>query len=126
MYYRVGNKNENLIETTSVELATELHNISLEEIFETYGVEDEDELEGILDDELFFDSEGHFGAGIYYNGVCCCDSIESLKSYFGVGVDSLNDSVVFVFEGDQMGTCNDGEVVIPTELVETLNIEVLK
>ena len=126
MYYRVGNKNENLLETASVELATELHNVSLEEIFETYGVEDEGELEEVLEDELFFDSEGHFGAGIYYNGVCCCESLEALKSYFGVGVDSLDDSVVFVFEGDWMGSCNDGEVVNPTKLVEALNIEVLK
>ena len=124
-YFRVGNKKENLLETTSVELAVELHNITPEEIFETYGVEDEDELEDALEDELFFDPDGHFGAGIYYNGVCCCESIEDLKNYFGTGVNALNDSVVFVFEGDWMGSCNDGEVVNPTKLIETLPIEVL-
>ena len=112
-------------ETTSVEIAEELNNISIENILEMYGVEDIESLEEVLPDELFFDPEGHFGAGIYYNGVCCCESIDDLKSYFGVGVDALGGSVIFVFEGDWMGSCNDGEVVIPTELIETLSVDML-
>ena len=125
MYYRVADQNENIFETCSVEIAEELNNISEEEIFEMYGVSDEDDLNDLLDDELFFDSEGHFGAGIYYNGVCCCDSLESLKAYFSLGSEGLSESVIFVFEGDSMGSCNDGEVVNPTKLVDILDVSEL-
>lgn len=125
-YYRVADKNENIFETCSAEIAEKLNNISEEEIFEMYGVEDEVDLNDCLDDELFFDPEGHLGAGIYYNGVCCCDSIESLKSYFRLGSEGLPEgSVVFVFEGEWMGSCNDGEVVNPTQLIETLDVSIL-
>lgn len=124
-YFRVANKKENIFETTSVELSEEVNNISTEEIFEMYGVDNEEDLNDLLDDHLFFDEDGHFGAGIYYNGVCCSDSIESLKSYFSLGSEALEDSVVFVFEGDWMGSCNDGEVVNPTKLIEILSISIL-
>ena len=124
-YYRVANTNENIFETSSVELAEELHNISVEEILEMYGVEDTEELDEALEDHLYFDEDGHFGAGIYYNGVCCSDSIEALKSYFSLGSKGLEDSVIFVFEGDYMGSCNDGDVVIPTKLIETLDVSIL-
>ena len=123
-YYRVANASENLFETASVEIAEELNNISKEEIFEMYGVDNEDDLNNLLEDHLFF-TEGHFGAGIYYNGVCCCESLESLRSYFTLGSEGLEDSVIFVFEGDWIGSCNDGEVVDPTQLIETLSVSIL-
>ena len=125
MYFRVADRNENIFETCSVEIAEELNNISEEEIFEMYDVEDGDDLNEMLEEELFFDDDGHFGAGIYYNGVCCCDSLERLKSYFKMGSEGLQDSVIFVFEGVLMGYCNDGEVVIPNKLIEILDISQL-
>ena len=125
MYYRVANPNENIFEACSVEIAEKLNNISAEDIFEMYGVADEESLEDILPDELFFDPEGHFGAGLYYNGVCCCNSLDALKIYFGGNAEGLEASVIFVFEGEWMGSCNDGDVVIPTKLTETLSVEVL-
>ena len=124
-YYRVGDEKENIFETCSVELATDLHGVTEDEIFELYGVSDEDELNDALDTHLWFDSEGHFGAGIYYNGVCCAESLENLKSYFSGSSRGLQGSVVFVFDGDYMGSCNDGDVVNPTRLIETLSVEVL-
>ena len=124
-YFRVGNKNENLLETCSVELATDLHCVTEDEIFEMYGVSDEDELNDALDTHIWFDSEGHFGAGIYYNGVCCAESLKKLKSYFSGNSRGLEGSVVFVFDGEYMGSCNDGSVVNPTHLIETLSVKVL-
>ena len=125
MYYRVADENENIFEACSVELATDLHGVTEEEIFELYGVSDEDELNDALDDHLWFDTEGHFGAGIYYNGVCCAESLESLKSYFNHSSQGLDGSAIFVFEGDYMGSCNDGDVVNPTSLIEVLPVETL-
>lgn len=125
MYYRVADANENIFEHCSVELAEELNNITSENIFEMYDVDNEDDLNDTLEDHLWFDSDGHFGAGIYYNGVCCCDSLEALKSYFSLGSQGLGGSVIFVFQGDYMGSCNDGDVVNPTKIVETLDISIL-
>ena len=126
MYFRVGNKNENLLETASVEIAVEAHGFEdAAELLETLGVDDPEDAET---DSLFWDDEGHFGAGLYYTGVCCCDSLEALKSYFNtgtLGTDALKDACVFVFEGDWVDSCNDGEVVNPTEILEKLNINVL-
>ena len=85
IYWRVGNKDENILETCSVELATGLGYDSVESLLEIAGYDSVEDCEESLDDELFWDDEGHLGAGIYYNGVCCCDSLESLKSYFSLG-----------------------------------------
>ena len=122
-YYRVANAEENIFETSSVELAEELHNISVEEILEIYGVEDVDDLNDALEDHLYFDEDGHFGAGIYYNGVCCCESLQDLKSYFALGSEGLDESVILVFAGEYIGSCNDGDVVSPTEIIEILSID---
>lgn len=129
-YFRVANKEENILETTSVEIAENLNNISVEEIFEMYGVDNEDDLNDIIQyDEMHFDADGHFGAGIYYNGVCCSESLEELASYFNVdtlGTDHLSDSVVFEFEGVHVDSCNDGEVVNPTKVIAKHDISILE
>ena len=79
---------------------------------------------------LFWDDEGHFGAGLYYAGVCCCESLEELKAYFNtavLGTDALKDSCIFVLTAiERLTPCNDGEVVNPTEIIEVLQIEVLQ
>lgn len=126
MYFRVGNRNENILEATSVEVAVELH-----------GFEDADDLlvslgfDGPEDGEtesLFWDEDGHFGAGFYYAGVCCTESLDALADYFStavLGTNALKDAVVFVFEGEWLDSCNDGEVVNPTKLLAILDPEIL-
>ena len=127
MYYRVASKNENLLETASVEIAVDAHGFeNADELLKTLGVDDPEDAET---DSLFWDDEGHFGAGLYYAGVCCCESLEELKAYFNtsiLGTDALKDSCIFVFDGDWVDSCNDGEVVNPTEIIEVLQIEVLQ
>ena len=127
MYYRVGNRNENLLETASVEIAVGLHDFEdADDLLASMGYDDPEDGET---DALFWDEDGHFGEGFYYAGVCCCESLDDLKAYFNtvlLGTDALKDACVFVFDGDWVDSCNDGEVVNPTKLVETLNIEALK
>ena len=126
MYFRVGNRNENLLETVSVEIAVELHGYEdADDLLASMGYGDPEDGET---DALFWDEDGHFGSGFYYAGVCCCDSLEALKGYFHtsvLGTDTLKDACVFVFEGDWVDSCNDGEVVNPTKLLAILDTEVL-
>ena len=124
-YYRVGDASENIFETWSVELATDLHGVTEEEIFELYGVSDEEELNDTLPAHLWFDPDGHFGAGVYYYGVCCAESLENLKSYFSHSSRGLDGSVISVFKGEYIGRCGDGDVVIPTEVIGRLPIDFL-
>ena len=127
MYYRVGNKNEKILEATSVEIAMESHGFkSVEDLLEAVCAKTTEDAET---DSMFWKDDGHFGPGLYYAGVCCSDSLEDLASYFDVGtlgVNHLNDSVIFVFEGDWVDSCNDGDVVNPTKLIEILDVDILE
>ena len=124
MYFRVGNKNENILEVASVEVAVESHGYeNADELLTMMGYEDSEDGET---ESLFWDENGHFGAGFYYPGVCCTDSIEALSSYFRNTTEGLDDAAVFVFEGDWVDSCNDGDVVNPTKLLAILDTEILK
>ena len=127
MYYRLGNKTENIFLTASVEIAMELGCFKdKNELLEMLGAETPEDAET---ESLFWDDDGFFGAGLYYPGVCCCDSLESLASYFNVsvlGTDHLVGSVIFEFEGDWVDSCNDGDVVNPTKIIAVHDVAILE
>lgn len=126
IYWRVGRKDENPIETCSVEIATGLGFDSVEDLLEVVGYASVEDCEENLDDVMFWDDDGHLGAGIYYNGVCCSSSLAELAKYFRNTADGLSESIIFVFEGEWIGSCNDGDVVIPTKVLATFDTSILE
>ena len=120
VYFRVAAAEANLLEETSVEDA---HGTP-EAIALRFGKDSVEALQADLENHevLFWNDEGHLGAGIYYRGVCCCDELAGLADYAFSRHWAKPGDVVWIFKGEYTGSCNDGDVVIPTEVVGILSL----
>lgn len=124
VWFRVAADDANLLEETSVEDAFG----TPDEIAERLGFADAAELKTNLErhdsryPELFWNEEGHFGAGVYYHGVCCCDDFGTLADYAMTRHWAKPGDFVWVFKGEYIGTCTDGDVVAPAEVVGIVSL----
>lgn len=119
-YVRVASASANLLEETSVEDAGD----TPDAIATRFGCDTLMELQAFLADHpvLFWDAAGHFGPGVYYIGVCCCDSLTGLADYALSRHWAKPGDVVWFFSGEYVGSCNDGDVVCPDEIIGILPI----
>lgn len=119
-YVRVASASANLLEETSVEDAGD----APDAIATRFGLESLTELQAFLADHpvLFWDDDGHFGPGVYYVGVCCCDSLTGLADYALSRCWAKPGDVVWFFSGEYVGSCNDGDVVCPDEIIGILSL----
>lgn len=152
VFFRLGDADENLLETASVEIATgrgfesretvidTLLQSQLPEFYELSESEIAEERERFLESfdsydprypdnyssNLLWNEAGYRGAGFYYNGVCCCDSLEALADYVNTRHWGDEDSVIFVFEGQDNGDCNDGDVATPIRQLRKMHRSILE
>lgn len=135
-FFRLGDKDEDLLNTTSVEAAEFRNAGDIEEVVEAWGFDTLEDLQYALENydpahpevfewPMFWDDNGHFGAGIYYTGVCCCTYLEALADYVNTRNWGDEDSVVFMFIGNLLGNCVDGDVAEPLQLVTKMPRSVL-
>ena len=136
IFFRFGDKDENLLETCSVEVSED-RGLTIDNILDIYNYETLDELKDDIDNynparpEMFesnlsWDDNGHLGAGLYYNGVCCETSLSALADYVNSRHWGNENSVVYIFAGYYNGDCNDGEVAIPKKELLTIPRAVLE
>lgn len=78
-----------------------------------------------LDDEL--DDRGlvYENGGIYWQGVCCCDSLEAMKSYWLNYLGGDTEYQLVVFKGSYIGDCVDGDVASVDEVITQLPVTML-
>ena len=153
IFFRLGDEDEDLIKTNSVEMSEErvgggsdimedCFGIQISEhlIYEMSEAEYQEELQRVktsyeeydprypdnFSSNLYWDDDGHLGAGLYYVGVCCMASLAGLAYYVNSRSWGNSNSVVFVFEGDNNGDCNDGAVAIPRKKITKIGREILE
>lgn len=115
IFYRMTSKDDDLINTKSIELPSDL--FSKKQALEMLNATDEDDLPETL----------HWieGKGLVYNGVCAAGTPDYMREYIrssGVDIDD-EDTVVVKFEGDYIGSCSDGDVVKPSNIIKKWNIK---
>ena len=134
-YFRIADKHAEIFRETSVELP-ESEVGTREDIATAFGYADFAALSDALEDPfaehegLFWDEEGHFGPGLYYAGVCCSSSYSEMLAYCeqsGISreVAFRDDLSCFVFEGEYVADCRDGDVVNPSLIVAQMPLWLL-
>ena len=117
-YFRLTRFDDDLT-GNSVETA----NVSRKEAAELFNIDIGDLDEALEEKELYYDDEK---TGIYWNGVCCTDTIEGMIEYFGLssksGIIGIEDAELVVFRGNWIESCGDGDVVEMTEIIERISV----
>lgn len=118
IFYRVGNVTENPLETNS---ADDLNDIDLFDDFEMAAdaVADYANQTGL---PVYFDADGHLGAGIYYEGVCATESLENMKAYTA---RISENECCFILRGELLGNlmADDGVLIAPETVIEIINAD---
>ena len=70
--------------------------------------------------------EGHLGAGLYWNGVCCESSLRALADYVNERSWGGDDDAVFIFSGIYIDTGTDCTVAEPQTVLKKLNRHILE
>jgi len=113
-FYRVTSKEDDLINTKSVELPASL--FTKKEALEMLNVRDEDDLPETL----------HWikGKGLCYDGVCAVSDPDWMREYLrSSGLDQDDEGAVVVkFEGEDIGSCSDGVVVKPSRIIKKWSV----
>ncbi len=116
-YFRITRADDNL-DGSSVETA----DVTREEAAMLFNI-NADDLDGTLEErQLYYSDEDK---GIYWNGICCTDTIEGMIEYFGIGdgnLTGIEDTELVIFKGEWIESCGDGDVVKMTEIVERVAI----
>ena len=122
-YYRVAEINRNQKKDTSMHIPLHIDDQlgqyinDIDKLMELIDYADEAEkierLEEHLDDHLFYQSDGHLGEGVYCRGVCACESLEELETYFNDrgGYPESAGCGIFEIEGEYLDTLLDCELV---------------
>lgn len=127
VYFRIAYSDADILTECSVEDAFG----TPDEIAERLGFESATALQADLESwdsslpECHWDDEGHLGAGVYYDGVCCCEGLEELADYAMPRAWAQPGDVVWVFTGNYVGSCPDGSVVNPTRVLGILSLREL-
>lgn len=125
VYFRVASASADLLNELSVEDAGDAASV----IAERLGFDSVPAMKAELDGathslwpELQWLETGHYGAGVYYRGVCCAETLGGLAAYALSRCWASPGDLVWVFRGDYVGDCVDGDVVSPTEILGILPI----
>ena len=127
LYFRIAHSDADILTECSVEDAFG----TPDEIAERFGFESAADLQEHLArwdstfPECHWDDEGHLGAGVYYDGVCCCEGLEALADYAMSRAWAQPGDFVWVFTGNYVGSCPDGSVVNPTRVLGILSLREL-
>ena len=113
LFYRVTVKEDDLVNTRSIELPSTI--FSKEEALEMNNVGDEADLPSVM----YWDAI----VGLVYDGVCAVRSRQSMRQYIrAANIDFHKELVVVEFEGEDIGSCSDGVVVKPSRIIEKFDI----